>query len=86
MGNKIRNFAPLPTDLSLEELVPKENFYRRLDQRLDLSFVSDLVEDRYACSGRPSVDPGNIVRAARGVQQDLFNTLANSANFALRGF
>ncbi len=57
MGKKIRNFAPLPTDLSLEELVPKENFYRRLDQRLDLSFVRDLVEDRYACSGRPSVDP-----------------------------
>ena len=27
MGKKIRNFAPLPTNLSLEELVPKENFY-----------------------------------------------------------
>ena len=57
MGKKIRDFAPLPTNLSLEELVPKENFYRRLDQRLDLSFVRELVEDRYACSGRPSVDP-----------------------------
>jgi len=29
MGAKIRNFAPLP-DLSLEELVPKDNFYRHL--------------------------------------------------------
>ena len=57
MGKKIRNLAPLPTNLSLQELVPEENFYRRLDQRLDLSFVRDLVEDRYACSGRPSVDP-----------------------------
>ena len=56
MGTKTRNFAPLP-DLSLEELVPQDNFYRRLDARLDLSFVRDLVEDRYACSGRPSVDP-----------------------------
>ncbi len=56
MGTKIRNFAPLP-DLSLEELVPKDNFYRRLEATLDLSFVRDLVEDRYACSGRPSVDP-----------------------------
>ncbi|MCA1717029.1 MAG: IS1182 family transposase [Actinobacteria bacterium] len=56
MGTKIRNFAPLP-NLSLEELVPKENFYRRLDRKLDLSFVRDIVEDRYACSGRPSVDP-----------------------------
>ena len=55
MGTKIRNFAPLP-DLSLEELVPKDNFYRRLEETLDLSFVRDLVEDRYASSGRPSVD------------------------------
>ena len=56
MGTKIRNFVPLP-DLSLEELVPKDNFYRRLEEILDLSFVRDLVEERYAPSGRPSVDP-----------------------------
>jgi transposase len=56
MGYKIRHFSPLP-NLSLEELVPKANFYRRLDAMLDLSFVRDLVEDCYACSGRPSVDP-----------------------------
>lgn len=56
MGTKIREFAPLP-DLSLEELVPKDNFYRRLQEELDLSFVRDLVKDRYAPSGRPGVDP-----------------------------
>src|SRR5215218_3007262 len=56
MGTKLRNFAPLP-DLSLEELVPKDNFYRCLEGTVDLSFVRDLVEDRYAPSGRPSVDP-----------------------------
>jgi transposase len=56
MGKKIRTFAPLP-DLSLEELVPKDNFYRRLEKTLDLSFVRELVEERYATSGRPSVDP-----------------------------
>lgn len=56
MGTKIRDFAPLP-DLSLEELVPKDNFYRRLEERLDLSFVRELVEELYAPSGRPSVDP-----------------------------
>jgi transposase len=55
MGTKIRNFAPL-TDLSLEGLVSKDNFYRRLDRKLDLSFVRDLVRDCYASSGRPSVD------------------------------
>ncbi|MBA4115752.1 MAG: IS1182 family transposase [Rubrobacter sp.] len=57
MGTKERNFSPL-TDLSLEELVPKDNLYRRLEATLDLSFVRDLVRERYAASlGRPSVDP-----------------------------
>jgi hypothetical protein len=42
MGTKIRKFAPLP-NLSLEELVAKDNFYRHLDAMLDLSFVRDLV-------------------------------------------
>jgi hypothetical protein len=44
MGKKIRDFVPLP-NLSLEELVPKDNFYRRLDRKLDLSFVRDLVKE-----------------------------------------
>jgi transposase len=57
MGTKERNFQPLPEDISLEDLVPEDNFYRRLQVRVDLSFVRELVEDRYAASGRPSVDP-----------------------------
>ncbi|MDQ3430076.1 MAG: IS1182 family transposase, partial [Actinomycetota bacterium] len=57
MGTKIRSFAPLPRDLSLEELVPEDHFYRRLEARLDLSFVRELVGPLYANGGRPSVDP-----------------------------
>jgi len=57
MGTKIRSFAPLPDDLSLEDLVPKDHFYRRLEARLDLSFVRELAGPLYANSGRPSVDP-----------------------------
>jgi transposase len=57
MGTKERDFRSLPDDISLEELVPKDNFYRRLEERLDLSFVRELVEDLYASSGRPGVDP-----------------------------
>ena len=57
MGTKERNFQPLPEDISLEDLVPEDNFYRRLQEKLDLSFVRELVEDLYAASGRPSVDP-----------------------------
>jgi hypothetical protein len=52
MGNKVRNFAPPPSDISLEDLVPQENFYRRLEARLDLSFVRDLVRPLYAKGGR----------------------------------
>ncbi len=57
MGIKDRSFAALPHNISLEELVPKENFYRRLQSMLDLSFVRELVRPLYAGAGRPSVDP-----------------------------
>lgn len=55
-GIKNRQFAPLP-DLSLEELVPDDHLYRRLEMTLDLSFVRDLVRPLYARGARPSVDP-----------------------------
>lgn len=32
MGTKVRSFTPLPRDVSLENLVPKDHFYRRLEQ------------------------------------------------------
>jgi transposase len=57
MGTKERNFQPLPEDICLEDLVPEDSFYRCLQERLDLSFVRELLEDLYAASGRPSVDP-----------------------------
>ena len=57
MGIKERLFSPLPREVSLEGLVPKDNFYRRLEETLDLSFVRDLVRYLYARGGRPSVDP-----------------------------
>jgi transposase len=57
MGKKERNFSSLLRDASLEDLVPEDNFYRRLEARLDLSFVRDLVRPLYAEGGRPSVDP-----------------------------
>ena len=55
MGTKIRSFAPLACDLSLEELVPEDHFYRRLQARLDLSFVRELVRPLYSGGGRPSL-------------------------------
>jgi hypothetical protein len=57
MGVKERHYSPLPREISLEDLVPEDNFYRLLEERLDLSFVRDLVRPLYAKGGRPSVDP-----------------------------
>src|SRR5205807_10051785 len=49
-------FAPLAA-VSLEVLVPQDHFYRHLHKVLDLSFVYDLVRERYSVAGRPSIDP-----------------------------
>jgi transposase len=57
LGEKERDFK-IHHIVSLEDLVPADNFYRQLEAKLDLSFVRDLVRDCYADGvGRPSVDP-----------------------------
>ncbi len=35
MGTKVRGFSPLLHDLSLDDLIPEDNFYRRLEAALD---------------------------------------------------
>ncbi|HEV7129483.1 MAG TPA: transposase, partial [Ktedonobacterales bacterium] len=56
MGIKARVFAPVE-HLTLEELVPREHFYRHVDRVLNLGFVRELVAPYYAAAGRPSIDP-----------------------------
>src|SRR6266567_1033312 len=56
MGKKERCFAPL-VNVSLEDLVPQDHFYRHLERTLDLSFVREFVQTTYGCKGRPSIDP-----------------------------
>jgi transposase len=56
MGLKAREVTARHT-VSLEDLVPADDFYRHLDRVLDLTFVRDLVRDTYAPVGRPSIDP-----------------------------
>lgn len=56
LAKKERHFQPCV--VTLEALVPEDNFYRQVEAKLDLSFVRDLVRDCYASSmGRPSIDP-----------------------------
>src|SRR5215212_674272 len=46
-----------PITVSLEDLVPADNFYRHLETKLDLSFVREWSWKLYAERGRPSIDP-----------------------------
>ena len=46
-----------PIAVSLDDLVPPDNFYRHLDAKLDLGFVREWTRELYAERGRPSVDP-----------------------------
>ena len=56
MGIKARAFKT-HTQINLDQLVPADNFYRRLESKLDLGYVRDLVAQFYLPNGRPSVDP-----------------------------
>ena len=56
LGHKARDFRK-HVSISLEDLVPQDNFYRQVEQSLDLSFVHDLADELYSSMGRPSVDP-----------------------------
>jgi transposase len=46
-----------PIAVSLEALIPPDNFYRHLHAKLDLGFVRDWARELYAERGRPSIDP-----------------------------
>jgi transposase len=56
MGTKERHFAPL-INVSVEQVVPQDHFYRHVERTLDLSFVRKFVQKTYAVGGRPSIDP-----------------------------
>ncbi len=56
LGQKIRDFKEYVA-ISLDALVPQDNFYRQVDQYIDLSFVRDLAREYYSSFGSPSIDP-----------------------------
>ncbi len=68
MGKRERSFAPR-VNVSLEELVPHDHFYRHLERTLDLSFVRVFVEKTYAHGGRPSIDPIVFFEGIRSERQ-----------------
>ena len=46
-----------PIAVSLEDIVPRDHFYRHLEATLDLGFVREWTRELYAERGRPSIDP-----------------------------
>ncbi len=44
MGRKERHFAPL-INVSVEQLVPQDHFYRHLERTLDLSLYVTIFSD-----------------------------------------
>jgi transposase len=56
LGCKTRDFKQHES-ISLEDLVPKDNFYRQVERSIDLEFVRDLAGGFYSSIGRPSIDP-----------------------------
>jgi transposase len=53
-----KRFQPkLIYNLTLEDLVPENDFYRRLEKILDLRFVYQECKNLYGRTGNPSIDP-----------------------------
>lgn len=62
MRGKKNRQSKLFYNFSLEEIVPADDFYRKLEKAVDLSWVRPKVDDRYSNIGRPSIDPEVIVK------------------------
>ena len=56
MGIKLRDLKDHP-HINLDRLVPVDNFYRDLNEKIDVTFVRGLVSHLYVPYGRPSIDP-----------------------------
>jgi transposase len=57
MQGKKKYQEKLFTDFRLSDRIPKENFYRRLREALDLDFLYPLTKGFYGQSGQKSIDP-----------------------------
>lgn len=56
MGKKVLEPKLLYT-VTLEDLVPRDNFYRQLSEFLDLRYVYQNCKNIYGKTGNPSIDP-----------------------------
>jgi hypothetical protein len=53
--------------LSLDALLPKDNFYRKLRSELRLNFLYKATRNYYGKEGRASIDPVGFFKAPKGL-------------------
>jgi transposase len=53
-----KEYTPkLMYNISLESLVPEDDYYRKVEEILDLRFVYKMSKEKYGKTGNPSLDP-----------------------------
>jgi transposase len=57
MQGRKRDHEKLVTHFQLSSRIPKDNFYRRQKETLDLRFLYEHTKDCYGSTGNPSIDP-----------------------------
>jgi transposase len=57
MQGKKENKPKLMYMVSLEDLVPQNNYYRQVSKELDFSFIYEATKKYYGKEGQESIDP-----------------------------
>ena len=86
LGPPKRRDLDRPVLISVESYVPQDHLYRHLHRVLDLSFVRDLVADRYAVGGRPSIDPEVFFMFFSGIRSERQLLEQATYNLAMRWY
>ncbi len=60
-GEKPRS-EPLFYCFRLEDQIPEHHLLKRLDRYVDFGYVRERLKDAYSRMGRPSIDPGVLLR------------------------
>lgn len=90
LGLKVKDFKT-HSIISLDDLVPSDNFYRQVERCLDLDFVRDLVRGLCSGIGRPSIDPAvffklQLIAFFEGIRSERQLMEMVNLNLALRWY
>ena len=61
MGQQLRTES-LFYCFRLQDQIPEDHLLRLIDRYVDFSFVWERLKDSYSPTGRPSIDPGVLLR------------------------